>query len=205
MYVDKLAAAGPRSILLLNRIIEDERSRPPQGQYVFAHLMLPHLPYRYNRHLKRSETGTSYREQSMASVTMMTTLLVGLKASGAYESSTIVLQGDHGQSGRSERVPSGLIKDPQALLLIKRPGDVGDLKVSDYRSQLLDLAPTLYAVLGFDVDLELAGTDLFSPNKNPLRDIQVVSRPNGRSGRRVHPHLIHRAGVGWIDYSSKER
>jgi hypothetical protein len=199
-----LEASGAKSIVMMRRLLREESSRPAQGQYVFAHVLIPHLPYFIDRNLERQMVKTSHYEQSLASVKLMTMVIDRLKELGRYESATIVFQGDHGRSYGND-APVEMIKSPHALLLIKRPGDSGALKISDYPAQLLDVAPTLYGLAGIDVHFENGGVDLFSPAPETARDVHILNYKNHNMQERDgFQHVILRRGEEWVESSNLE-
>ncbi len=201
-----LEAAAPKSVVMVERLIREEAARSATGQYVFAHVMLPHMPYRIDRNLQRPKKKTSYYEQSLAAVRLMVDVLRELKRLGRYDSSTIIIHGDHGQWKGAKSLPVELFKDPATLLMIKRPGDSGPMRESGFAAQLLDIAPTLYALAGLDVEIENGGVDLFGPLPGAARDVHILNYQDVHQRLKDgFQHVLVEDGVRWIETKVLEK
>lgn len=168
---------GIDAVALLNKMVADESMRPNAGQYVFAHVLLPHGPFNIDRDLQVRGVKTSAHEQSLASVRAMNNLIDALKAQGKYKDALIIFQGDHGPSKETdEPLERGFKKDIRTLLLVKPAGAAGaPLKVSDAPTQLLDVAPTIYAQTGVTPPANLRGLPLFSADLPAVRDFEIFT------------------------------
>ena len=197
-FRSRLEAAAPRSVDMVSRLLREEATRAPIGEYVFAHVMIPHLPYFLDRDLNRRDGGTSYREQSLAAARLMVQIVQRLKELGRYENSTIIFHSDHGRSRGAGDLPVELLKSPDALLLIKRPGASGPLRVSSRAAQLLDLAPTLYALVGIGRRFENGGLDLFSPIRGEPNDVHIINYKSQKV-RNVFQHVVYGWSSEWSE------
>lgn len=165
------------SVLMLKQLIDMEKTRPPNGQYVYAHAMLPHGPFVMSHDckdydLKFRNTGIDgYYAQVSCAFSLVAEFMDELKHLGRYDESTIVIHGDtgHGHLGFINKVNSklvGLKKGGDAflphligwtkeqllartmtLLMIKPAHSSGDLAFSERLSQLIDLYPTMVDLL----------------------------------------------------------
>ncbi|RMD86862.1 MAG: hypothetical protein D6808_02480 [Candidatus Dadabacteria bacterium] len=94
------------SVLMLKEITKNEASRPPHGQYLYAHAVIPHGPYifdkncTYRKDLWQSAT-KSYYGQVECAFSLVERFLLKLKELGRYDSSIIVIHADtgHGHKG----------------------------------------------------------------------------------------------------------
>ncbi len=104
------------SVLMLERLIETEKDRAGDGEYVYAHAILPHGPYvmdakgRFNNSLRRKEV-YGYDSQVECAFRLLLKFLYELKRLGRYDSSTIIVQADtgHGHRGFISRQGEELI------------------------------------------------------------------------------------------------
>ena len=159
------------------QMTDDEANRPSHGQYVYAHLMIPHLPFAADEdclfrrdHPFKEE---SYNAQAICAVRQATMFLDALRRAGRYKDSIVIIQADHGFpfgealgpfTGSNDesiiheedlrgrfRKWTALEHDQttRALLMIKPPGSAGTpMRTSDLDTQLLDLPNTVYDLLG---------------------------------------------------------
>jgi hypothetical protein len=184
------------SVELMRQLIDDEADRPDHGQYIYAHLWLPHRPYVMNRDCVFSPD-SDYNEQALCATRLMAELVSKLKELGRYDMSTIVFQSDHavtwnpGPVDASERTMSleiekeieainlslyraeGIDNITRALLLIKPPlQSTKSLAISDRPTQLVDISATIYDLLGLPVHAE-EGISAFSPDFPETREAHV--------------------------------
>jgi hypothetical protein len=161
----------------LNRVELDESA------FKFYHLMIPHAPFRLDENLNvtRLPRGPEgFRQQSRSALELIMQFLNSLKAAGVYDEATIVIVSDHGGgeyidrvnlnalpdhlvSGRppdDSGVPGKHLASGLPLMLIKRSGDSGELRISDVPASLADLAATLSRAIGLGQDYP--GADLYA-------------------------------------------
>ena len=174
-----LYSRGPISVSIIKKLMKDERTRPKTNQYVFAHVLLPHSPYNIDRDLEVRGFNTSWKEQALASVNLMSQFIQQLKDEGKYENATIIFQGDHGEEfleGQDKgELPQQFYKRVKTLLLIKPPFAKGKLVNSRYPAQLLDVAPTLYSIVGISPLKGFEGVDLFKQDNPQKREINILT------------------------------
>jgi hypothetical protein len=182
------------SVELMRQLINDEADRPDHGQYVYAHLYIPHDPYIMNRDCVFSPD-CGYNEQALCATRLMAELVSELKQLGRYHESTIIFQSDHGPAGIidpdsemsldiKERIEAlnprgfrvGQVESRTlALLLIKPPSQSGKpLIVSDRPTQLVDIPATLYDLIDLPVHTK-DGESVFSPDFPQNREIHIFS------------------------------
>jgi len=170
----------------VERLIADEEARPARAQYVHAHAYLPHFPYRLDPECGFLK-GSMYKAQAACSVRLMQRFIRALKAQGKFDEATIVIHADHGTWSDSPalagREADAALFSPysvyevdytsRALLLIKPPrAPQRALQVSTRQSQLVDLRPTLQALLGLPRSPG-PGADLFAPDFPAGREAHV--------------------------------
>lgn len=189
-----LAATPVNYRNLMRKLINDEEARPATGQYVWAHLYIPHFPYHLNCDCNYSRN-TSYKEQSMCTIKLMTEFISMLKKQGKYHNSMIIFQADHGSMAVGaekynmtpevmEKISEINLKGISAkniatlsscLLLIKPPFSSGEnLVVSDKLTQLLDISATVYEPVGINA-AKSEGISLFSKNFPENRSVDIYA------------------------------
>ena len=181
----------------MRQLIDDEADRPKHGQYVYAHILVPHSPYIVNRDCVFSPDDTSYEEQAFCVTRLMAELVSKLKELGRYDESTIIIQADHGieeepcpQNASDCAMLSEIEREieainvrgyparavdnkTRALLLIKSPLQPGKpLVISDRPTQLADIPATLYDLLDLPA-LGKEGESVFSPDFPETREIHM--------------------------------
>jgi hypothetical protein len=185
------------SVELMRQLINDETERPDHGQYVYAHLYIPHRPYIVNRDCVFLPDDSNYDEQALCATRLMAELISRLKELGRYHESTIIFQADHGTREKPclenasdctmsleiereieainlRKYPAKAIDNiTLALLLIKPPLQSGKpLVVSDLPTQLADIPATVYDLLDLPVRVE-EGDSVFSPDFPEAREIHI--------------------------------
>lgn len=215
------------SVGLMRKLIADERSRPDQGQYVYAHLALPHGP-----DVVRPDCtfagATDYHRQARCAVKLMAELIAELERLGRYEKSLIIFHSDHGKEGVGpeeygltpdvERaitsavgtIPVNLVIDRTfALLMVKPPfSSTHPLIVSKASSQLADIPATVGHYLGTDMNVKV-GRPLLSIGDSEDRRVDIFlglqrrdqAGRDERVGKRIFEgelcHLSHSHKTGW--------
>ena len=180
---NKLNNLPMRSVQLFNRLIEDEKNRPPTGQYVHAHLYFPHAPYIFTAEGKICEQ-TNVVEQTLYATKLLEKFLDTLKEQGKYHNANIIIHSDHGIdldggdgflyfSQRNPPIPSRLTNQLRALLLTKKAGTSGvPLCISPAVSQLADIPMTLAEMAGLEWETEV-GKDVFKLHSEAQREISA--------------------------------
>lgn len=166
-----------------------------RGRVYFVHLLLPHWPFEYDatgaRHFSpyqefRGEPGydslayQNYRQQVRLVDSLLGQLIDTLKARGLYETSTIVVTGDHGPrpplSDQANPALDGIGRETPYIPVIIRSPDLAPQVVSrDY--QHVDLAPTLLEVLDLPSMPDMDGTSAWSdPPRQRSKQFSVGNR-----------------------------
>ncbi len=134
-------------------LTEQEEALPATGRYTYFHLLMPHGPILYDDscHLRGPlDPRPSLLEQAQCTNRLVVDFLDILKRTRRFESSLIVVHGDHGGPFRSPAATTAVQARSRALLLVKLPGvdDSRPLRTSQSKTTVLDIAPTVLATLG---------------------------------------------------------
>ncbi len=168
----------------------------PQPAYHFLHLIPPHPPYvtladgSYAGRVLPT-TRENYLNEARAILKLFLKLLNRLKELNLYDSSLIVLQGDHGS--QIAPVIDGKTIEPcvprlAALLTMKLPGGSGALTVSRAQTSLLDIPATIMKASG--VDGRFPGRPLFEISPSEARSRPFVTYRTSRGEPELTKHLI---------------
>jgi hypothetical protein len=196
---DRLAGKNAQvfaSVELMRQLINDEADRPDHGQYVYAHLLIPHSPYVMNRDCAFSPD-CGYSEQALCAARLMAEFVSALKELGRYHASTIIIQADHGINEKPcpedisdctmsleiekeieainlRQWPAERIDNmTRALLLIKPLLQSGKpLVTSDRSTQLADIPATVYDLLDLPVRVK-EGESVFSLDFLETREVHM--------------------------------
>jgi hypothetical protein len=143
--------------------------------FKFIHLGGMHVPLLYNARLESNGrlpmNRANYLEQARGIALLMRRFLQGLEGLGVLNNATVVFTGDHGSGrtndlwvapARPEDESFNLAKARGLpILLIKRKGDRGPLKVSDAPAELTDIRKTLLSAQGLPTE-GVQGEELFN-------------------------------------------
>ena len=199
---------GVASVLLLEQVTLDEPVRAPSCQYVYAHALLPHDPFvvdgrcryvgKWRSRPEKVGGKEAYLQQAECALRKVIGFLQALKRLDRYDAATIVLHGDHGATVRFRtstdtsgakvlgRPRAGILARVQALLMIKRPHAQHPLVVVETPTQLVDIYPTIFNVLGLEPQpAEVHGRSVYASAASP-REARFALDPKGRYG----PNLI---------------
>ena len=198
------SAAPIKSLHSFNYLVRRDPNQPGTGRYVFAHLILPHLPNVLDSDCRYSLHGakTSADQQAGCVNKLIVELVATLERLGRLRDSLIVIQSDHGsrygvQEGRLRPIKG--MKDygnawntarSRPLLLFKLPGRdrSGSLLRNPAPASLLDVFPTVGHALGLDIG-EAEGVNLF--------DAEEVAAVSGR--QRWYYFFEKKTRAGWTD------
>lgn len=167
-----------------------------QPAYHFLHLIPPHPPY-----VTRADgsyagrvlpnTRENYLNEARAILKLFLKLLNRLKELNLYDSSLIVLQGDHG-SQIAPVIDGKTIKPcvPRlaALLTMKLPGRSGALTVSRAQTSLLDIPATIMKASG--VDGRFPGRPVFEISPSEARSRTFVTYRTSSGEPELTKYLI---------------
>ena len=167
-----------------------------QPAYHFLHLIPPHPPY-----VTRADgsyagrvlpnTRENYLNEARAILKLFLKLLNRLKELNLYDSSLIVLQGDHGS-----QIPPVIdgktietcVPRLAALLTMKLPGRSGALTVSRAQTSLLDIAATIMKASG--VDGGFPGRPVFEISPGEARSRPFVTYRTSSGEPELTKYLI---------------
>jgi len=189
------------SVPVVRRFIADEAERPSSNQYVYLHVVLPHLPQMWDADCKLTQGGSNaqvaYEAQALCATKLMGEIVAELKKLGRYDNSIIAFQSDHGMNfdlGEPGPKPAPLSSEAAArlnetnsyhppveyfqrllaLLAIKQPFETGPLEVSQTQTQLADIAATFSDLTDIDSP-PTDGVSVFSPLASTSREIHVFT------------------------------
>ena len=199
------------SVLMLRGLEREEAQRPANGQYVYAHALVPHGPevmdgrceYIGAPPLKRTaqQHKQAYLVHAECAVRLAVSFLHRLKQLGRYDAATIVLHSDTGhwtafepEQPSDEPAPTTfdqlnrrLLSEVNALLMFKRPHATGPLRILETPTQLVDLYPTLLDILEMDPpDYPLHGHSAYGPDADEPREARFALDPN----KHIGPNLM---------------
>jgi hypothetical protein len=192
---------------MLEQLTADETLRGATGEYVYAHAVLPHVPYvldstcTYRGNNNKIDRRQAYLDQSVCSVRLLEDFLIQLQAHDRYDSATIVIHSDTGAeegfladppgyrstSATLGRPDNELLSGINALLMIKRPHQSGPLQETDELTQLVDLFPTLMDILDLEelINYPIHGRSIYADRKE-RREVRLGFDPDEQFG----PNLI---------------
>ncbi len=158
-----------RSTAFLHALIHSATTGRNEPVYKLIHVMNTHIPMvvdancRYRGHGYRS-TRIRLTYQSMCTLNTLTALFDALKSIGVYDSSLIIIHGDHGgwventRAGPPIKLPNGELAPDwikslaSPLLAIKLPGSQGSLDVSNQLTSLLQLPDTISDIMNWSAN-----------------------------------------------------
>ncbi|MEE8368098.1 MAG: sulfatase-like hydrolase/transferase, partial [Thermoanaerobaculia bacterium] len=167
------SSAPVESYLSLQQFLKDEESLPESNRYTFIHLFLPHTPYVYGADCTEQKPSTVIA-QSQCAARLIIDILDRLKELGRFDSSLVIVHGDHGDRysiENGELVP-GTFRSPRTLLLVKPGGrrDTREFETLRAKTTLLDIAPTLLEFAGQESNSDHEGTSLLETSDSLTRE-----------------------------------
>ena len=175
-----------KSLRSFRNFLDREPLQASHGRYIFAHLMLPHFPevlevdcqYQLGKF-------TTPHEHAGCAVRLIEEFIGRLKELGRFESSLILIHGDHGKwmhYRNGDLVAAEAGSDDldwnwgrsRPLVLFKPAGvsaENATLTVSPWHISLLDIAPTVLDSLNLSVTEKFSGQSLLA-TKFPSRPIR---------------------------------
>jgi len=146
------------STLSFKTFINREGDLSPTGRYTLIHLVLPHFPYVMSAECGHSEgVDAQPVDQAMCATSLMVQFVEELRDLDRFDSSVIVIQGDHGARFALDGEELVQLEDDyyseawsdarsRPLVLVK-PADVDSheqLSTSDYPALVTDVMPTIF-------------------------------------------------------------
>ncbi len=203
----KTIAAGiePLSgVFILKQLIEDEAERGGTDQFITMQAIIPHSPYVIDRECNyRGRIGgdpnDAYFEQVECAGSLVEEFLATLKELNRYDSSLIIVMGDHGagwaalQEDYRERgaplnkgfhpwTKAQIVSRSSALLMVKPPATAEgeQLMFSDRESQLVDIYPTVLSLIGYEGSSypDITGVNVFAVEEPDREKYITYFRPS---------------------------
>ncbi|MDX2345572.1 MAG: sulfatase-like hydrolase/transferase, partial [Legionella sp.] len=190
-------------VFTLKQLIADENHRGDNNEFVIAQAVIPHGPHvidkKCNYRGPEGNTSNAYYEQVECSSNLVNEFLEKLKLLNRYDSSLIIIMGDHGAgwAGQVEGKKDGqeplndkympwsksqVISRASALLMVKPPQTSSNKKLSfsHKESQLVDIYPTVLSLLGLDEKIPpgIHGVNLYSDTKPVRKKVITYFKPS---------------------------
>jgi arylsulfatase A-like enzyme/Flp pilus assembly protein TadD len=172
--------------------------------FLFFHLYEPHAPYRPPPPFA-DRFASPYDGEVAAADAAVGALLGSLDALDVYDRALIILLSDHGEGlGDHGEQEHGVFLYREALqvpLLLKLPGARRAGTTIEAPAQLIDVAPTVLALLGVEAPANLAGRSLLELDANA----PPASRGDrtGAAARQLYAETFYpRLHFGWSELRS---
>lgn len=180
----------------------------PGPAYHFMHLNPPHPPYVTDKNGKYAggvlaHTKENYENEARHILRAFIKLLKKIKKIGLYDSSLIVLHGDHGGPFPpvidGNEIDIGLPRVP-ALLIVKPPQSKGRLKISNAKTSVADIPATIMDYFGIKNEFKGESLLTIDPEKNRNRVFIVYV-----SGKKpvLHKYIVNGSVYGPNSWSNK--
>ena len=151
------------SYLSFENYLDQEALLPARGRYTLIHLVIPHSPEVLSSDCSYDSGGraTSQLEQSGCATKLLVEFVERLRELGRLDDSLVIAHADHGAYDPNSEAGTRSVDSVSlgALLLIKPIGGQGEMALSEAKSTLVDVAPTLLKAAG--VEHELSGEGSF--------------------------------------------
>jgi arylsulfatase A-like enzyme/Flp pilus assembly protein TadD len=183
--------SGPETLNAARPFLAEAAGKP---FFLFFHLYEPHTPYEPPEPY-RSRYAKPYDGEIAAADAVVGDLVAELKKGGVYDDALVIVLSDHGEGlGDHGEEEHGLLLYREALqvpLVVKLPkGRRGGTRVAA-PVELIDVFPTITALLGLERPKELAGRPLFA------------AADPGAAPRRLYAETWYpRLHFGWSELSS---
>ena len=120
------------------------------NSYIFIHLNGGHSPYNMNAEAEKAEGATS-ESQLRGCFKMIKFYLSEMKRLGVYDSSTVIITGDHPRARDDGKIP----EQPRVTSLFVKPeGAAGELQYSTAQVSQENLIPTMVKSAGIKTDID---------------------------------------------------
>jgi choline-sulfatase len=186
-----------RSGFTTERLLEGWIASLPSGRpfLAFLHLYEPHTPYEPPEPFRTRYRSSPYDGEIAAADAAAGKLLDFLKARGLYDRTAIFLLSDHGEGlGEHGEDEHGILLYRSTIrvpLFLKLPGSAEAGRRVAGPSGLIDVVPTVLALLGQKADPGLPGTPLWT-------DRAGKDAPRALYSETLYPRLH----FGWSDLAS---
>jgi len=192
--VERLSTYGQPVVsrLSMESLVALEPRLPARGRYTLVHLLLPHNPYilRADCSWGSASQPTDLAQQTECSLLLLQRFLETLRRLGRLEPSVVLVHGDHGSG---EAIRDGRLVPEEAawlrtVILAKPAGARGPMRDAADAARLVDIAPTLLALLGIEREAPFDG--------RVLRE--ALAQPIGRTARAGTPATRVRGGTSAV-------
>ena len=165
--------------------------------YHFMHLIPPHPPYVTEKDGSYAgkvllNTRENYKNETKYILKLFIDFIIRLKELDIYDSSLIILHGDHGSMITpvlEGQLMSSLPERAAALLTVKAPYSKGEMSVSDIETSLSDIPATVMEILGFEHHYN--GDSIFSIDSEKSRTRLFVFYTGGEKQPKLIKHTIN--------------
>ena len=189
----RVQRSGGETAKLLEDWISRQNGRTPI--FAFLHVYEPHTPYEPPAPFRETYSSRPYDGEIAASDAIVGSFLEFLKARRIYDRAIVILLSDHGEGlGEHGEDEHGILLYREALrvpLFVKLPGSRQAKRRDRSPAGLVDVFPTIAAVLGEKPPEGLGGISLFSSPSTAPRTVSVYSET-----------LYPRFHFGWSDLAS---
>jgi choline-sulfatase len=156
--------------------------------FLFVHVYDPHAPYEAPEPFA-SQFNDPYAGEVAFVDAQIGRLLEALKAEGVYESSVVIVVGDHGEMlGEHGEADHGYFIYESAIkvpLIIKHPGQQTGRRVEGIVG-LVDLVPSICSLVGIDAPAEMAGRDI----SDRVGDVAPSETPRSLYIQSPYPQIV---------------
>jgi len=157
-----------RFLYMFSQAMSIEREKPV---YKYLHIMNTHNPMVVDEQCKYSGKATAMNRvtltiQSKCTLDTLSMLFDRMKDLGVYDSTLIIIHGDHGGWAPNYRqgppiilsaglkAPKWLTSLASPLLAIKKPNDTTNFRVSDIQASLSDIPATISDIMDWDANFK---------------------------------------------------
>lgn len=117
-----------------------------KGTFTYYHFKGCHTPYNFDENCQLTDKAVTSKEATRGVLTNISEFLRQLKEQGIYDSSTIIITGDHSTSGRLHELDTERV----LTLFYKPAGATGELKEDNSPQQLVNVRATVLKAMGAD-------------------------------------------------------
>jgi hypothetical protein len=143
-----------------DRYLDQEAALPARGRYTLLHLLIPHDPFVLTEDCAFEPSRTNALSQSRCAALALQRFLRRLDELGRLRDSIVLVHSDHGAWSRER-----LDENTPALLLLKPAGASGVVVRRSEAASLLDVTPTLLAMVGVAASPRHEGRDLLGQGR----------------------------------------
>jgi arylsulfatase A-like enzyme/Tfp pilus assembly protein PilF len=192
---DRYHSVERRAGEVVNRALTWLQRRPQEPFFLWVHCYDPHGPYDPPAPYDSRYKSDPYDGEIAYMDAELGKLFAGLRASGQYDRTVVVVTADHGESfGEHGERHHGIFLYDETIhvpIVIKLPNGRSAGKRLSNRVSLVDIAPTLLQLLGQKVPGAMQGESFLSAINEPATTAPAADRP--AFAESVYPHRA----FGW--------